>query len=1129
MKKILTYLKGDAKKVFNITLLLAFTAIFLSADLTENNNSFSTVSPEWNQFATVSQQDSLTVGIPVQGEPGITETVREIMEREAVLPQDYYPNTRKRINPNKKETEYKIDAQNPNSPESSQWPLPDQDQKNLKPDQTDNPQTIGTSFLAMKVSESGYIPPDTQGDVGPTQVLAVSNGRIKVFSKAGVLGGLNSDLDVFFNSVRNGAAVVDPHIRYDRLSGRWIVIGINVQAAPNRVVIAVSSGSTITNSASFTFFQFTENLPGAISGFADYPTLGVDKNALYIGMNMFNAAGTAFLGCNGYVINKANLIGGTLTTTAFTFWTNGVDSGPYTPQGVDNDDPSAAEGYFIGVNSSFYGSLIIRRVVTPGGTPSLSANLSVTTPTTTAAINVPCLGTSAPGLDPTDWRLFAAMIHKNKISGAITLWTAHHFQVNSSGVADNAGGRQGNRWYEISNLTTAPTLVQSGTMYDPAVSNPRSFLFPSVAMSGQGHMAIGSSIGGTGTRAESIVAGRYRTDAAGTQQAFTLAQSSTTAYNLIAGDGRIRWGDYSQTVVDPNDDQTMWTFQEYCDATNSWGVRAIQLKPPPPATPSASSITDILTDQPSVNIVITGTSVSGSEFFDPGADAGGPGFTNHIAAAISGFVNVSSITFIDPTHVALTISTIGTPVGLKNVTIYNPDGQLVTGNNLINIIDVSPAPCEDFTSLTFPPASLSVDFTGTNYWSRSTVTAYGIGGEGSAKFAFYDAGPTLPIVQSLVSNNFANTVANTYLTFDESYAPYGVGFGPDTLIVEASGNNGGSYTTLATLLGTADGTGELNTAPATTVSFTPINTQWRPKIYALPVGTNKVRLKAKSGYGNNLYVDNLCVQVLSTPVSGFFGVTPQGFYRGTPSIFSGVGDTVTIYMHRADLPNVKVDSTTVIIDAFTTANPTFTKALSGTYYFEVKHRNSIETWSKAGGEVYNRGAGVNFDFLQVNTAFNNNQYQINVPNNLWGMFGGDIDKNGFVDLSDITLVYNDASAFVTGYVKTDVTGDNITDLNDIILTYNNSSSFVIVQRPAGAEPQPAPSIQENDRKGIKFENDAQSKKYNKGLEEMKKSAGTELKKTEPNWNPMPSKEYLDRLFEARKKSGLNDKTNSKRY
>jgi len=43
-----------------------------------------------------------------------------------------------------------------------------------------------------------------------------------------------------------------------------------------------------------------------------------------------------------------------------------------------------------------------------------------------------------------------------------------------------------------------------------AASNPRSYWMPSCVMSGQGHMAIGSSTGGTGKRAEKYVAGRFR-------------------------------------------------------------------------------------------------------------------------------------------------------------------------------------------------------------------------------------------------------------------------------------------------------------------------------------------------------------------------------------------------------------------------------------------------------------------------------------------------------------------------------------------------------------------------------------------------------------------------------------------
>jgi hypothetical protein len=54
------------------------------------------------------------------------------------------------------------------------------------------PQTVGTNFLAIQIIDSGLIPPDSIGAVGPTQVLAGANGRIRVFDKNGVMGALDT-------------------------------------------------------------------------------------------------------------------------------------------------------------------------------------------------------------------------------------------------------------------------------------------------------------------------------------------------------------------------------------------------------------------------------------------------------------------------------------------------------------------------------------------------------------------------------------------------------------------------------------------------------------------------------------------------------------------------------------------------------------------------------------------------------------------------------------------------------------------------------------------------------------------------------------------------------------------------
>jgi hypothetical protein len=624
------------------------------------------------------------------GERGVTETVAEIMAREA--------QNKKRVQrelefDNEPEHELpEVTTPNPDSPAVPQWPVPESSLEQQRPLEILSPQTIGTNFdgvSRLPGGESGNIPPDSVGDVGPTQILVASNGRIKVFSKAGVLGGLNATLDTFFNSVRNAAGTTDPHIRYDRLTQRWFVVIINLTTTNNRVLVAVSSGPTIVSSASFTFFFFQHNTvaPAGDAGlFADYPTLGVDKNALYIGTNNFTSAG-AFSSTTGFVVQKTSVLGaGPIVVSAFrNLHSCGI--GMLTPQGVDNDDPASTEGYFIGISACLASTLTVRRITTPGATPAISAGMNITVPITSAPASVVAQGVPSFPLDAVGDRLMAAHMRKNKDTGVSSLWTAHSIRVNSSGVGAAGGGRNGSRWYEFRNLTsTPPTLFQSGTLFDSAASNPRSFWMMSIAGSGQGHMALGCTFASVNDFASIAAAGRLSSDTLGTTQTFTIAQAGTQPYDDLLTNPQ-RWGDYSQTVVDPNDDMTMWTFQEYCNnaAQAGWAVRVTQLVAPPPATPASSSSGIVTQNIASTTITITGTVVSGSGFFDPGADTGGPGFANHISASVSGGVTVNSITYNSPTSVTLNISTVGASLGPKNVTITNPDGQSRTGNNLFTV------------------------------------------------------------------------------------------------------------------------------------------------------------------------------------------------------------------------------------------------------------------------------------------------------------------------------------------------------------------------------------------------------------------------------------------------------------
>jgi hypothetical protein len=669
--------------------LTAFVCIVLAETVALGNSTSAGQTPEGD-----------IASVPWVGEPGIQETVYEIMAREKQL-------TALGIKPARSKPVLRPDRQglpqNPNSPDQSRE-LQTASAPALNEPVPLAPQILGTSFTGATYADTISYPPDTMGAVGPTQFIVAVNGRIRSFNKfTGIAdGALNVSMDTFFNSVMTPPTsnnfTSDPHIRYDRFSGRWFVIIIDVPggttALPNRVLLAVSNGSTISSASSFTFFYFqhdTVTPAGDTGNFADFPTLGIDVNALYIGDNVFTPAG-AFVGCSGFVVRKSSILGaGPIVVKAFRgLVPSSSSSGPYTPQGVDNDDPAATEGYFIGVDNAAFGTLIIRRVSTPGETPTISANIALTVPATAYPVTVPHQGNTSGAngyLDASDDRLFAAHIRNGR------LWTAHNIQVNSSGVASSSRTniRNGSRWYEIQNLTSTPSLVQSGTIFDSAASNPKSFWMPTIMVSGQGHVAMGFSTAGNTNYVNAGTVGRLSGDTAGTMQTPVDYTASNTAYNPpgdTGGTGGRRWGDFSYTSLDPSDDMTMWTIQEFCDASNSYGLRVVKLLAPPPATPISCSPSSVTQGQTNVSVTLTGSVISGSGFFDPGTN-----FPNRLAAVVNGSgVTVTSVTFSNATNITLLVTvSAGAATGARTITVTNPDGQAVTSAASILTINATPA------------------------------------------------------------------------------------------------------------------------------------------------------------------------------------------------------------------------------------------------------------------------------------------------------------------------------------------------------------------------------------------------------------------------------------------------------
>ena len=176
-------------------------------------------------------------------------------------------------------------------------------------------------------------------------------------------------------------------------------------------------------------------------------------------------------------------------------------------------------------------------------------------------------------------------------------------------------------------------------------------------------------------------------------------------------------------------------------------------------------------------------------------------------------------------------------------------------------------------------------------------------------------------------------------------------------------------------------------------------------------------------------------------------IIPEGFYIPALNKLTRT-DTFTVYLRNNFSPFALIDSSKQVIDSLTfTGMFKFYNAPADTYYVSADHFNSIQTWSKAGGQyLTNDGTVHDYDFTSAGSqAYGNN---LKLTSGKYCIYSGDVNKDGFINLTDLLLIYNNAANFLTGnYLATDVNGDSVIDLSDIAICNNNVISFVSVIQP----------------------------------------------------------------------------------
>jgi hypothetical protein len=170
----------------------------------------------------------------------------------------------------------------------------------------------------------------------------------------------------------------------------------------------------------------------------------------------------------------------------------------------------------------------------------------------------------------------------------------------------------------------------------------------------------------------------------------------------------------------------------------------------------------------------------------------------------------------------------------------------------------------------------------------------------------------------------------------------------------------------------------------------------------------------------------------------------QGYTNTGGTAMNFAPSAVTVELHNATTPWALVESQTGSLTTAGVGTFNFTTAVNGTnYYIVVKTWNTIETWSATAVSFTAGSASYNFTSAATQ-AYASNMIQKGTK---WCIFSGDVNQDGYINLSDYVIVNYDSYHLVTGVVVTDLTGDQYTNLNDYVIVNYNSYNLVEAHTP----------------------------------------------------------------------------------
>jgi hypothetical protein len=431
-------------------------------------------------------------------------------------------------------------------------------------------QTVVANFAGLSLLDTNplvggnYAPPDTDGAIGINHFVEFINGGYAVYSRTGTLVAPAISDSTFWLNAGVSASLVnqglsDTRIKFDPLSQRWFAAEITLGTGTggtyqnNTALLAVSKTSNPLDGWTSTSF----NVAGA-TRFNDYPTLSVDANAVYIGSNDFNPAGTSYIGSTLTSIPKSSLLAVVPTTTGMASFIQNTGAPPmgFTPQVPTNDAAAGSGSKIVSISATALNQIQITPI---NNTASAGATLGAAQTKAIALDSQSPLAKQPNGsqvIDTLDDR-FSGTIYQvgNKIYAA-------------NAIAGTGGTHSAVHWLVIDATTNA--IVQEGQIEDGA----RDLWQPSIAANANGDVVIGYNKSGLDMNISSFAAvGHTVSGVLSFGSQVLLKTSPVNNYTDGFGTPPSRWGDFSATMVDPTDPNTFWTIQEVAVGSTTWGTQ----------------------------------------------------------------------------------------------------------------------------------------------------------------------------------------------------------------------------------------------------------------------------------------------------------------------------------------------------------------------------------------------------------------------------------------------------------------------------------------------------------------------------------------------------------------------------